>query len=285
MKTYSTIPGQERSRVIPCNLCGGRRHRKILQSQDYTFVRCADCGLCFQNPQPVFDDLKFRYGQSYFEYELRNEENFFHLMKLGLQDIHFFERTSSLNKGGRFLDVGCATGMLLEYMQKQGWNVQGVELCRESAEYGMRRKKIDIFVGTLEQAGFRDSSFPAVHFSHLIEHVPDPRAFFLEVRRILMPGGYVVVVTPNIGGLQARLFRERWRSAIADHLTLFSKNTLKAILAVTGYEVLQTVTWGGLAKGSAPAAVKRPVDFLAKRLGFGDVVLMLARKSGNRTVP
>jgi 2-polyprenyl-3-methyl-5-hydroxy-6-metoxy-1,4-benzoquinol methylase len=278
MKTYSTIPGQERTRMIPCNLCGGLNHRKILQSRDYTFVRCAHCGLAFQNPQPVFDDLKNRYGQNYFEYELRNEENFFHLMKLGLRDIRFFERTADLGQGKRFLDVGCATGMLLEHMRGRGWNVQGVELCRESAEYGIRTKKIDIFIGTLEQAGFQDSSFPVIHFSHLIEHVPDPKVFLLEVRRILAPGGYVVVVTPNISGLQARLFREKWRSAIADHLTLFSKVTLRKMLVATGYQVLQTVTWGGLAKGSVPGAVKRPVDYLAKRMGFGDVVLILARK-------
>jgi SAM-dependent methyltransferase len=278
MKTYSTIPGPERSRIIACNLCGGRRHRKILQTRDYTFVRCADCRLCFQNPQPVFDDLKVRYGQNYFEYELRNEENFFHLMKLGLQDIRFFERTADLDQNRRFLDVGCATGMLLGYMRERGWAVQGVELCRESAEHGIRGKNIDIFIGTLEQAALPDSFFPAVHFSHLIEHVPDPRAFLLEVRRILAPGGFVVVVTPNIDGLQARLFRERWRSAIADHLTLFSKKTLRAMLVATGYQILQTVTWGGLAKGSVPTVVKRPVDFLAKRVGFGDVVLILARK-------
>jgi 2-polyprenyl-3-methyl-5-hydroxy-6-metoxy-1,4-benzoquinol methylase len=282
MKTYSTIPAQERSKIIPCNLCGGSHHRKILESRDYTFVRCADCGLSFQNPQPVFDDLKYRYGQNYFEYELRNEENFFHLMKLGLRDIRFFERTSGLDQRRRFLDVGCATGMLLEYMRDRGWNVQGVELCRESAEHGIRTKKLDIFIGTLEQAGFPDSFFPVIHFSHLIEHVPDPKAFFLEVRRILVPGGYIVVVTPNIDGLQARLFRERWRSAIADHLTLFSKITLRRMLEATGYQVLQTVTWGGLARGSVPAVVKRPVDFLAKRIGFGDVVLMLARRCGNR---
>jgi len=278
VKTYSTVPGQERSKLIACNLCGGANHRKILETRDYTFVRCTDCGLSFQNPQPVFDDLKFRYGQNYFEYELRNEENFFNLMKLGLQDIRFFERTFPLDQGCKFLDVGCATGMLLGYMRERGWNVQGVELCRESAEHGMRTRKLDIFIGTLEQAGFPPSSFSVVHFSHLIEHVPDPKAFFLEIRRILAPGGYVVVVTPNINGLQARLFRERWRSAIADHLTLFSKTTLRAVLRCTGYQVLQTVTWGGLAKGSVPRVVKRPIDFLAKKMGFGDVVLMLARK-------
>jgi 2-polyprenyl-3-methyl-5-hydroxy-6-metoxy-1,4-benzoquinol methylase len=284
MKTYSSVPGRERSRAIPCNLCGGRRHRRVLETPDYTFVRCTDCGLTFQNPQPLFDDLKARYGEEYFDYELRNEENFFNLMKLGLRDIRFFERTSSLDGSKSFLDVGCATGMLLSYMRNRGWNVQGVELCRESAEYGMRSKRLNIHIGTLEQAGFPDASFPVVHFSHLIEHVPDPKAFFLEVRRILQPGGFAIVVTPNVEGLQARVFRERWRSAIADHLTLFSKRSLLKMLEATGYRILQTVTWGGLAKGSVPLLMKRPVDFLAKRLGFGDVVLALARKPENEAL-
>lgn len=279
MKTYSTIPGQERSRIIPCNLCGAQAYRQVLATRDYRFVKCGRCGLTFQNPQPVFDDLKARYGQNYFEYELRNEENFFQLMKLGLQDIRFFELTRELDRRKRFLDIGCATGMLLDYMRGRGWIVQGVELCRESAEHGMQLRKLDILVGTLEEAGFPDAVFPVVHFSHLIEHVPDPKAFFAEVRRILVPGGYVIVVTPNIDGLQARLFRERWRSAIADHLTLFSSKTLRKILVESDFQVLKTVTWGGLAKGSVPGIVKRPVDYLAKKLGFGDVVLMLARKS------
>ena len=56
------------------------------------------------------------------------------------------------------------------------------------------------------------------------------------------------------------------------------EKTLRRMLASTGFQILQTVTWGGLAKGSVPVAVKRPVDFLAKIMGFGDVVLMLARK-------
>jgi SAM-dependent methyltransferase len=278
MKTYSTSPGHEKVRTISCNLCGGRRYRKYLTAKDYSFVKCAGCGLVYQNPQPVFDDLKYRYGQGYFEYELRNEENFFNLMKLGLQDIRFFELTEGVEQQGLFLDIGCATGMLLAFLRDRGWGVHGVELCRESAEYGISGKKLDIFIGTLEEAAFPGAHFPVIHFSHLIEHVPDPRHFLSEVNRILRPGGYAVIVTPNIDGLQARLFRERWRSAIADHLTLFSRRTLRRILMESGFEILKTVTWGGLAKGTVPELVKRPVDYLAKRMGFGDVVLVLTRK-------
>jgi SAM-dependent methyltransferase len=233
----------------------------------------------YQNPQPVFEDLQRRYSEAYFRYERENEENFFRLMRLGLQDVEFERLTSGLPRPRRFLDVGCATGRLLEHMRDGDWEVRGVELCPQSVAYGRSHRGLPIFAGTLDQASYPDQFFEAIHFSHLIEHVPDPRGLLLEVRRILAPAGHVVVVTPNIDGLQARLFGRRWRSAIADHLTLFSKATLRHLLELTGFQTLRVVTWGGLAAGSVPGWLKRPADRLAKRWGFGDVVLILARKA------
>jgi 2-polyprenyl-3-methyl-5-hydroxy-6-metoxy-1,4-benzoquinol methylase len=226
----------------------------------------------------VFEDLRRRYGPEYFTYELANEENFFGLMRLGLADIAFDRVAAGMPSPRTFLDVGCATGMLLQWMQGRGWGVQGVDVCRESAEYGERVRGVRIRAGTLEEARFPDRSFAVAHFSHLIEHVSDPRAFLREVRRVLRDDGRAVITTPNIEGLQARLFGARWRSAIVDHLVLFSRRTLRRVLAEEGFAIEREVTWGGLAAGTAPAWLKRPVDRLAKRLGFGDVMLFLARK-------
>jgi 2-polyprenyl-3-methyl-5-hydroxy-6-metoxy-1,4-benzoquinol methylase len=142
----------------------------------------------------------------------------------------------------------------------------------------MKTRGVVIDVGTLEETRYPDGSFTAVHFSHLIEHVPDPRGFLLEVKRILVPGGVAVIATPNIEGLQARIFRGKWRSAIADHLTLFGVTTLKRLLGETEFSIEKTVTWGGLARGIAPLWVKKPLDFLAKKWGFGDVMLISARR-------
>ena len=276
-KTYSSIPRNERQESVPCPGCGGLRARHYLACDGFGFVQCADCSLVYQNPRPVFDDLRRRYDGKYFSYELENEHNFFGLMKLGLGDIAFDALTSALPAPRRFLDIGCATGMLIEWMKGRGWEASGVDVCRESAEYGMAHRGIRIFIGTLEEAAFPAGSFSVVHFSHLIEHVPDPRSFLGEVRRILAPGGYAVITTPNVDGFQARLFGKGWRSAIADHLVLFSKKTLGRMIRDQGFNVLRTVTWGGLARGTAPAALKKPVDVLAKKWGFGDVVLFLAQ--------
>ena len=277
-KTYSSVPAGERSETVACPACGADNPRPYLDCGPFAFVRCGRCSLVYQNPRPVFDDVRRRYDQHYFSYELENERNFFHLMRLGLKDIDFDRRTEGMAEPRTFLDIGCATGMLIEYMGARGWVASGVDVCRPSAEYGIEHRGVSIFVGTLEEADFPDDSFSVIHFSHLIEHVPDPAAFLSEVRRILKPGGFAVITTPNVDGFQARLFASGWRSAIADHLVLFSRRTLEEMLWARGFSVQGHVTWGGLAAGSAPPIVKRPMDRLAKRWGFGDVVLFLAQK-------
>jgi 2-polyprenyl-3-methyl-5-hydroxy-6-metoxy-1,4-benzoquinol methylase len=281
VKTYSSAAVFERERKarIACPVCGGSSHRPHFRLPGCAFVRCAGCGLVYQNPQPLFEDLKSRYAQAYCDYEIENEDNFYELMRLGLRDIGFDEEFFTNVPGKTFLDIGCATGKLLDVMRHLGFHVRGVEICEESARYGIAKRQLPIFIGPLEAAGFSDGSFSFIHFSHLVEHVPDPYAFLLEVRRVLAPNGYVIVTTPNIAGLQARLFGPVWRSAIPDHLFLFSKRTLRLLLAKAGFRVRRLVTWGGLARGAAPDWIKRPVDALAKRLGFGDVMLMLATRA------
>ena len=76
MKTFSTVPGKERSREVACNLCFSNHYKVALKSADFLFVRCSSCGLIYQNPQPLFTDLKERYTADYFKYEFNNEENF-----------------------------------------------------------------------------------------------------------------------------------------------------------------------------------------------------------------
>ena len=279
MKTYSSTPGTERLKPVNCPVCGRSDGRPDWNCGTFSFLKCAGCGHVYQNPQPEFDDLRQRYQDEYFSYELSNEEAFFKLMVLGLADIRFESYEEDLKRKGTFLDIGCATGRLLAHMQDRGWKVQGVELCRASAEYGMKTRGVPIFIGPLEEAAFARESFSVIHFSHLIEHVPDPRSFLIKVRELLLPEGHAVIVTPNRKGFQARLLGTKWRSCIADHVHLFSPDGLGRLLEETGFNIVKTQTWGGIAKDLAPDFVKIPVDRLAKRFGFGDVMLFHARRS------
>ena len=276
MKTFSKRPHEgETPRKVACAVCSSDCPRPHWECDGFSFVSCGSCGHVYQNPQPLPSDLIARYDDQYSEYEVENDRNFLDLMIKGLNDVSFFERMEL--SGGRpsLLDIGCATGTLLEYAAARGYQVHGVEVCEPAARYGIEHRGVPISVGTLDEVEFGERRFTAVHFSHVIEHVPDPRGFLARVRRVLRPGGLGVVVTPNTAGLQARLFGASWRSAIADHVNLFSRRNLVRLLQESGFSVLATQTWGGLGVGTAPAWIKAPVDGAAKRLGFGDVVLAL----------
>lgn len=277
MKTFSKAPGGERLLAVRCALCGGDRTRRLF-GPDSLWVRCSSCGLVYQDPQPERGKLLDRYDEEYFRYEIENEGQFFELMKKGLEDVRFEEIEESIAGERSFLDIGCATGMLIEWMKRRGWREKGVEVCSPAVAYGRSSRGVDIVDGTLEEARFPDASFDVVHCSHLIEHLNDPRGFLLEVARILAPRGHLIVTTPNIAGLQAKLFGDEWRSLIPDHLYLFSVKTLRRLLAETGFHVRRLKTWGGLGVGTARLLIKRPMDRLAKLLGFGDVVIMAAQK-------
>jgi SAM-dependent methyltransferase len=298
MKTWSTpIPVahsglvSEAAAPIPCALCGGHVFRPALSCEGFHYVRCAGCGLVQMNPQPETTSVHERYGSAhgddYLRYERANEAAFLALQMKTLEDACLDEERERFFRDGkrRFLDIGCATGALLEKMRENGWDASGVEISAQMAEFGIKKRNIAISTLPLEENGFAENHCAVVHASHLIEHLNRPGLFVREVCRILNDGGLFLVTTPNIDGMQARLSGGKWRSAIYDHLYLFSVKTLTALLRREGFHIEKVVTWGGIAKGATPAFIKKTADRLAKKTGCGDVMMVKARKRIDERTP
>lgn len=257
----------------------------------FAYVHCVRCGLVQINPQPDSEAVAFRYnknhGDDYLKYELANEKVFLRLQELALKDAGFYLLEQKLlppnvraglagaGEAPRVLDIGCATGALLASLQNSGWNARGVEISGPQAAY-CRKQGLDVSALPLEENHFPDSTFDVVLASHVIEHLNSPFGFALEVKRVLKPGGHFFVTTPNISGFQAQHFGSAWRSAIFDHLYLFSQKTLRMLLEKAGFGIERVKTWGGLAEGSAPPLRKKIMDRLAKPFAFGDVMIVRA---------
>jgi len=271
--------------IVPCALCACAAFKPALECEGFSFVRCKKCGLVQRNPQPEKEEIIARYsetfGKDYLSYELENEAAFLKLQQLALKDAKFDKVTarffSDAGTPPSVLDVGCATGALLAGLQTDGWRVTGVEIS-PCAEYARNERRLDVRSVPLEEINFPENSFDAVLASHLIEHLNNPENFLEEVYRICKKDGYIFITTPNISGFQARLYGAKWRSAIFDHLYLFSKRTLTKLLKSKGFKVESCRTWGGLAAGMAAKWLKRAADFLAKRFGCGDVMIIRARR-------
>ena len=88
-----------------------------------------------------------------------------------------------------------------------------------------RARGLDVFCGTLEEYQ-TDQQYDVVFMSHVIEHVLDPVATVATIERLLAPGGVLYLETPNVGSLDARVWKQRWGLIhYPRHLYLFDRDT------------------------------------------------------------
>jgi SAM-dependent methyltransferase len=91
----------------------------------------------------------------------------------------------------------------------------------------------------LEDAAFPDASFETIILSHTLEHVRDPITSLREIRRVLAPGGALILWLPNVDSIEARILGRRWIGYDPPrHLTTFSVATLTRALETTGFRVI-----------------------------------------------
>jgi SAM-dependent methyltransferase len=194
---------------------------------------------------------------------------------------------------GRFLEIGCSTGELLDAASPL-FTVAGVEADERTSRAAAMRG-LDVFNGALCDARFPDGHFDIAAMYHVIEHVPSPRRELRELRRIIKPGGWLVLETPNIATIWYRLLGARWRQFIPDHIFFFTPRTITRLCESGGFEVreLRSVgkamslrlfinRLGRLQRQSAKMleAVSDRLNLsdITIRLKLGDVMRLYARK-------
>jgi SAM-dependent methyltransferase len=103
---------------------------------------------------------------------------------------------------------------------------------------------------------------------HVLEHLPDPRAYLDAARELLAPDGRLMVQVPNAACWQFRILRGWWTGAdIPRHLFDFRDRDLEKLLESRGFEVLRRKYFSlrdnpaGLASSIAPW-----LDPMARRL-------------------
>jgi SAM-dependent methyltransferase len=146
---------------------------------------------------------------------------------------------------GKILDIGVGGGSYLYRLKQLGWNTFGVE----PSAIGWHRARslgLNVFHGPLEDAAFPDKFFDVIRLSNVLEHLPNPRATFKEIHRILKPDGLVYVTVPNTDGLGFRLFRENWYAIdVPRHVISYAPKTLQTLAEITGFKIQTQQSSGG----------------------------------------
>ncbi len=190
-----------------CPFCKNHDLKEL--DRKYLVTRLMECQVChlyFRYPvDRKEENFKF-YQTEYVEQdqiatELPDEHalndmiatNFSNTSKNGDRFLNLFARLFPAEKSLRIVDYGCSWGYLAYQFAKAGHEVQGYEISRSRALYGINWLNLQISTDENALTGNNQIFFS----SHVIEHHPDIPAMVKLAEKLLAPGGYFIAVSPN----------------------------------------------------------------------------------------
>jgi 2-polyprenyl-3-methyl-5-hydroxy-6-metoxy-1,4-benzoquinol methylase len=273
---------------VACALCGADRPQPVVRRRGDRYLRalritpaaapkvmCAACGHIYENPQLDARELERLYRDLYRSSALGYREHgpdaeyLYWKTRKAERDRQWLSRhvPESL-AGARVLEIGCAEGLLLSMLARDGCRVVGVETTDSYAEHARATYGVDVRNLPFEQAEFGAERFDLVVALKVLEHVKDPLAFMRKVGRLLQPGGTFYFTVPN--ALRPDQTPHEFLASV--HLSLFTTQSVRRLLAAGGFEPVHVDDaeqyLSVLARPSAhPAAVAddRPLPVTAVR--------------------
>jgi SAM-dependent methyltransferase len=228
---------------FPCDLCGATDAVEVPHARVFTADQpvhiCTTCGFVYVKQRRSSDEIAASWTVDIFGagYTAAVPGVVGRLAYVAA----FVEQSIGL-RGKAVAEIGAGEGFFLELARRgYGASVFGIEPSPANCER-MRSLGIDCISATIEEYdGSRDDAFDVVMVLWTLENCQDLRALLGGARRLLKPGGHVVIGTGSriLVPFKKPLWAYLSRNPADTHSFRFSANTLRGALAMSGFETVQ----------------------------------------------
>ena len=159
-----------------------------------------------------------------------------------------------VDRGARILEIGSIPGQFTAMLKQLGFSVQGVDLDPGRVDGFWQKHDLPVEKVDIEQQKlpFPDDTYDVAIFAEVLEHLRmNPLHALSEIRRVLKPGGRIILSTPNITpmnrvsfllgrsyqGNPVREFQKLEQIGHMGHIRLYSLDEVKGLLRHTGFQV------------------------------------------------
>lgn len=133
----------------------------------------------------------------------------------------------------KILDVGCGTGANLLMLGKYG-EAEGVDVSEDALAFCRERGLDKVRLGAGEELPYEDGTFDLVTALDVVEHMDDDLAGLREMRRVLRPGGRVLLFVPTF------MFLWGLQDDVSNHRRRYRLPELRRVLEQAGFEIERT---------------------------------------------
>jgi 2-polyprenyl-3-methyl-5-hydroxy-6-metoxy-1,4-benzoquinol methylase len=224
--------------MTACPVCNARGLVPVRTIDEWTVKRCLVCGTASLDPMPSPERLKAYYDDFY---EGASEGYFAKVDKKMARARSRVAALRSYIPTGRFLDVGCNGGFVVEAAREAGFAAVGVDLDKVSISYAQEHYGGSTFhVGRVQDLVGKEAPFDLLYSSEVIEHVPDPQGFATALAALAKPGAVLFITTPDMGHWTVPKDLAAWRGfMVPEHVLYFTASGLKDLMERAGFALIK----------------------------------------------
>jgi len=215
-----------------CPGCGTLKcFAEIERVNNYTILRCPDCGLEFSDPMvnPGSDWYNKAYAVRHAAVDTR------------IRDYYRWV-VAYIPVKGKLLDIGCGEGVFVNYARGKGFDAYGIDFSQKAIEIGKQWYGL-VTIHNCDLSEVKEitgcaEGFDIVTFFEVLEHLESPERFLAEVKTVLKADGYVAGSVP---------FKDRWpfrefNDYPPHHLTRWTETSLRRLFERSGFNVVLVKT-------------------------------------------
>jgi SAM-dependent methyltransferase len=154
-----------------------------------------------------------------------------------LQEKRLIKTFSKFKNSGKLLDIGAGSGIMIEAAIEAGFDAVGVEPSKWLYNNALKRN-LPIFQGIFPNIN-TPGPFDVISLVDVIEHVTNPADLLNEINKALAEDGILVVVTPDVSSIAARILKFKWWHYRFAHIGYFSRKNLRYILEKNGFKIVK----------------------------------------------
>lgn len=229
-----------------CPVCGNDSFTDWLICKDYTVSKtefaiqqCSACGFAVTNPRPANEDLGKYYESDEYISHSNTSKGLVSKMYQRVRKYTMRKKVEMVRelagKTGRLLDIGCGTGEFLAASKNAGWDVTGIEpspSARQAAKANHQLTALD----EPELQNLPTAAYDVITMWHVLEHVPDLPGRMQALKKLLAPGGTLIIAVPNRNSHDADYYKTHWAAYdVPRHLWHFRPDDIRALAKTHGF--------------------------------------------------
>jgi len=237
--------------VTNCNICG-KEGRVIFDMGGYRVRKCSECR--FSWVEEVFDEQTLA-GKDYYwasEFFIKNERLLRDVSRNEALIIQKYAGRAGV-AGRKWLDIGSGFAYLISEAKKMGYEVTGIEVNKQTADYVQKREQLNILNKLVSETDLEKESFDIITMFDVLEHLIDPSDAVVKSAKYLKKGGLLAIEVPDDDslirktaalihcvtfGAWSEFLRQSFHQHPGGHRNGFTRRSLERMLEKEGFEVL-----------------------------------------------